>query len=389
MIAVIADDFTGAAEIGGLGLLYGFRTAILTHVEEIQNIDLLVIATEMRSLPPEKAAHVSEKLTNELLALKPEFIYKKIDSVLRGNIGAEIKAQMKASNKTKALVIPANPILRRTIRDGIYYIDEKPLMASKFADDLVYKANSSNVLELIGKTEGLPIVSISLTDYLPAEGLFIGDTLNMFDLNKWTKIINGEILPSGGAGFFDAILRKRSDIKESYDDTPIDDDKEALYICGSNFPLSKQSVIEAKRNGHIVSSMPNKIYNDRSYDSILIDQWSEEIIDAYQTTNRIIVFVPQKPGLNTIRGKQIKEVLGILVKKVLDKKNIDELLIEGGSTAHIIVNVLNINTFYPIQSLAPGVTRMRIDNNKNLCLTMKPGSYEWPKSIWNFDIKNK
>ena len=47
MIAVIADDFTGAAEIGGLGLLYGYKTAIVTEVKALENIDLLIIATEI------------------------------------------------------------------------------------------------------------------------------------------------------------------------------------------------------------------------------------------------------------------------------------------------------------------------------------------------------
>lgn len=385
MIAVIADDFTGAAEIGGLGLLYGYNTSIVTKVEHIQNVDLLVIATEMRSLEPKEAAQESERITRELMRLNPEFIYKKIDSVLRGNIVAEIKAQMRVSNKTKALVIPANPNLKRTIRNGIYYIDNKPLTESKFADDLVFMAKSSDVLDLIGDKGNLPKVSVSHDDDLPDRGLLIGNTINMSDLNKWAKIIDDQILPSGAAGFFGAILEKRGEKSKSYNDTPYGDNKKALYICGSNFPLSKQAILKARKNGHVVSNMPDAIYNDRSFEPKLIDKWSEEIIKEYQTNNRVIISVLQKPGLNTIRGKQIKIVLGILVKKILEKESISELLIEGGSTAHLIVKELNIDTFYPIQSLAPGVTRMRVGNNKNLCLTMKPGSYTWPKSIWKFN----
>ena len=60
MIAVIADDFTGAAEIGGLGLLYGYKTAIVTKVNALENIDLLIIATEMRAFDSEKAVQESE-----------------------------------------------------------------------------------------------------------------------------------------------------------------------------------------------------------------------------------------------------------------------------------------------------------------------------------------
>jgi uncharacterized protein YgbK (DUF1537 family) len=45
MIAVIADDFTGAAEIGGIGLNHGLRVLIETKVKAVSGIDLLIIAT--------------------------------------------------------------------------------------------------------------------------------------------------------------------------------------------------------------------------------------------------------------------------------------------------------------------------------------------------------
>jgi len=385
MIAVIADDFTGAAEIGGLGLLYGYKTAIVTEVKALENIDLLIIATEMRAFDSEKAVQESEKITKELLKLNPEFIYKKIDSVLRGNIGVEIKAQLKASEKSRALVIPANPILNRIINNGIYYIDGKPLIESKFVNDLVFKAKSSKVLDIIGRIDDLSITSVSHNGKLPEKGLLIGNTLNMNDLKEWAKKIDVETLPCGAAGFFDAILEKRSNIKENYDDTSFDDNKNTLYICGSNFPTSKQAVLDARAKGHVVVSMPDSIYNNRLYNQELIDQWSDEIIQKYKSNKKIIVSVLQQPGINTIRGGQIKNILGLLVKSILNTIAIDELFIEGGSTAYIITQKLEINAFFPIQSLAPGVARMRVENKKGLCLTVKPGSYVWPKSIWKFN----
>ena len=385
MIAVIADDFTGAAEIGGLGLLYGYKTAIVTEVKALENIDLLIIATEMRAFDSEKAVQESEKITKELLKLNPEFIYKKIDSVLRGNIGVEIKVQLKASEKSRALVIPANPILNRIINNGICYIDGKPLIESKFINDLVFKAKSSKVLDIIGKIDDLSITSVSHNGKLPEKGLLIGNTLNMNDLKEWAKKIDAETLPCGAAGFFDAILEKRSNIKENYDDTSFDDNKNTLYICGSNFPISKQAVLDARDKGHVVVSMPDSIYNNRLYNQELIDQWSDEIIQKYKSNKKIIVSVLQQPGINTIRGGQIKNILGLLVKSILNTIAIDELFIEGGSTAYIITQKLEINAFFPIQSLAPGVARMRVENKKGLCLTVKPGSYVWPKSIWKFN----
>ena len=44
MIVVIADDLTGAAELGGLALRYGLATEITTTVNATSTAELLIIA---------------------------------------------------------------------------------------------------------------------------------------------------------------------------------------------------------------------------------------------------------------------------------------------------------------------------------------------------------
>ena len=79
MIAVISDDFTGAAEIGGIGIRNGFSVTIDTSVNSNYNCEVLVIATNTRSLSRIEAQKQIRQITKELLALKPDFIYKKTD----------------------------------------------------------------------------------------------------------------------------------------------------------------------------------------------------------------------------------------------------------------------------------------------------------------------
>lgn len=389
MIAVIADDFTGAAEIGGIGLAYGYKVTIITKAIRPVDTDILVIATDLRSFKPEQAAIESERLTRELLALNPEMIYKKIDSVLRGNVGIELEAQMKISRKSKALIIPANPILKRTIKDGVYFVDGKPLMESIFAQDRSFKAKSSNVVEIFKKQGVNQVVNISIKDKFPNNGLLIGNTENSTDLNDWAQRVNGDLVPSGASGFFGAILAGKSNRLGIYDDEPFDEKSNAIFICGSNFPLSKTAVLNAKKNGYCVSTMPNQIYYNTNFNLKLIDSWAGEVIQAFETQNQVVISVLQEPNEHSIKPAHIREIIGTLVKKVMDKISINEILIEGGSTGHAIIKKLNFDTFSPIQPLAPGVTRMKIGNTEGLYLTMKPGSYNWPKTIWKFDNKHK
>ena len=105
MIAVIADDFTGAAELGGIGLRYGLSVEISTAVPAATGADLLVIAADTRSTDEMSAVIEMEAVTKALLPLQPALVFKKTDSVLRGHIVAETIAQLKILQLPRALLV--------------------------------------------------------------------------------------------------------------------------------------------------------------------------------------------------------------------------------------------------------------------------------------------
>src|SRR5687768_4753534 len=121
MIVVIADDFTGAAEIAGIGLRYNLDVEMTTVVGHEVNPELLIIATDTRSMKESEAIEEFEFITSEVALLKPDLFFKKIDSVLRGHILAEIKVQMEILDKKRAIIVAGNPSLGRKIIDGNYY----------------------------------------------------------------------------------------------------------------------------------------------------------------------------------------------------------------------------------------------------------------------------
>ena len=71
MIAVIADDLTGAAEIGGLGLRYDLNIEIVCSNDLKSDADLLIISTDTRSMPEKEALVATELLTAKLSEIKP------------------------------------------------------------------------------------------------------------------------------------------------------------------------------------------------------------------------------------------------------------------------------------------------------------------------------
>ena len=164
MIGVIADDFTGAAEIGAVGLRHGLRAEVLLDGHPTQKIDLVCIDTDSRSCLPDEAARRTAVAANLLASCGVDWIYKKVDSVLRGPVTAEIRAINKELGLSRALLIPANPSLGRTIQNGCYFIRGKPLHETEFARDPEYPRTSARVHDLLGATETSPIAVCSAED---------------------------------------------------------------------------------------------------------------------------------------------------------------------------------------------------------------------------------
>lgn len=383
MIAVISDDFTGAAEIGGIGIRNGFSVTIDTSVDANYNCDILVIATNTRSLCKIEAQKQIKEVTEDLLKLHPDLIYKKTDSLLRGKIGEELDVQLAVSGKKKVLLVPANPAMNRTIVDGIYYVNKIPLMESNFFGSEFDKRTTSNVLDMIGGDYKNQSFSISLGQDIPREGFIIGNTPTNEDLTAWANLIDESILPAGGASFFNAILRKIKKEKRAIAKT-LSFGNKALYVCGSNHLPSREVVRKVKEAGGSVLYMPKSIFCKDDYEGIIQD-WADEIILAIEKENKVIIAIDTLE-CDSVGGvpNKIEKIFATVVKKVLEKVILEELLIEGGATAYSIIEHLEYKKFYPEQELAQGVIRMRIEQVKKMHLTLKPGSYQWTESIWEF-----
>src|SRR3954454_19384753 len=122
MIGVIADDLTGAAELGAVGKRLGLKAEIVCNNEPGSTADLVCVDTDSRSCTASEAAKRAAAGAKLLQAAGARWIYKKVDSVLRGNVTAEVEAVMQQLGLNRALVLPADPSLGRIIRDGQYFV---------------------------------------------------------------------------------------------------------------------------------------------------------------------------------------------------------------------------------------------------------------------------
>jgi uncharacterized protein YgbK (DUF1537 family) len=383
MIAVIADDFTGAAEIGAIGLRFGLSAEVQTQFYPDSKADLLVIDTDTRSRTKEQAATEVERVFKQLQKVCPEWIYKKVDSVMRGHILAELTALLSASDKQRALLVPANPSMGRTISNGRYFIDGQPLNETDFATDPEYPAASSDVLKLLGSSQTISTCVLQSDQAAPKHGIVVGEAETKEDLLFWASQLDDQTIPAGAADFFAAILEAKGfHVKPPKEEPEFFENKTALFVCASGSAYSQRSVQRAQSHGIPISKMPPGLFEARQSCDKPLQQWSEDTVTALQEHSKIVVTIDQPIAQNPPLAVKLRHHIAELVESILSRTSIDELLVEGGATASAIVRRLKWTRFFPCAEPAPGVVKMRIEEKMRPYLTIKPGSYPWPQEVW-------
>jgi uncharacterized protein YgbK (DUF1537 family) len=386
MIAVVADDLTGAAEIAGLGLMHGLVVELDIEGIWCSDADLLVIATDTRSKVLEEAIEELQILSQKIALQKPHWIYKKIDSVLRGHIIEETHSLMKFLEMKGAIIVPANPDLGRVIINGNYYIDDKPLHSTSFSDDPEFKISTSSVASLLGRNRATPPFEIRKPEEFANTGsIVVGEASSIKDLEQWAWVACQDWLLVGAAGFFKALLRQRGmSLVNGNNRSRLPENAKTLYLCGSTFHESRDQVTEAYYRTPHVSYMPEDLFWKRQGYENELQVWIKAVVDRLEHYHKAIIAVREPVIPEPDKSNWIKQNFTMLVKEVFKRTRIEELVIEGGSTGSAVLNSMGVTRLVPLHQFQQGVIRMRVENMEGLNLTLKPGSYKWPETVWIF-----
>ncbi len=154
---VIADDLTGACDVGAALLPWPAGIAVhpdgtAAHVAGDETGTLMVRNTQSRTL---SAVEAAGRVRSALAPLGGSFrgiVLKKIDTGLRGQLGAELDAAMDALGAAEAFVLPAIPEVGRTTLRGVQLIDGVPVHRTAFGRDPENPVSDANVTRVIAAT---------------------------------------------------------------------------------------------------------------------------------------------------------------------------------------------------------------------------------------------
>lgn len=157
-VCVLADDLTGAADTAQYFSDGALPVRIVlpgTNLDQSESREpVLVYDTESREETLAIAANRMKRAIQQMLTWNPSLtrIYKKVDSTLRGNIGAEIETTLLELGRELAILAPAFPAHGRTVVGGVLLVDGVPVDETAFAQDPRHPMATAAIAELVRQT---------------------------------------------------------------------------------------------------------------------------------------------------------------------------------------------------------------------------------------------
>jgi uncharacterized protein YgbK (DUF1537 family) len=383
MIGVIADDLSGAAEIGGIGLRHGLSAEIVVRGEPTGSADLVCVDTDSRSRTSEEAAQRVADATRLLQRAGAEWIFKKVDSVLRGHVTVEVQAMMSALEVSRALLISANPSRGRIVRNGRYYVEGKPIHETEFARDPEHPRTSAKIRELLEPSMGCPLEVVKPRGRLPASGIVVGEATKADDLDGWAEKRMSRTAFAGAAEFFTALLKAKgySPTENAADDGGFTPNVRELFVCGTTSKSAKNFLRAARARKTPIFSLPSELVWGAEFTDMARDAVARRALAGFEQSSRVILNV----GLPSMRGPEAARMLTThlvqLAQVVMREADVTHIFAEGGATGAALVQRSGWECLNVLRELAPGVARLAVVGNRSIVLTIKPGSYVWPSEI--------
>lgn len=382
LLLIIADDFTGALDTGVQFTAQGVQTKVVVGSEvewTEQEGAVLVVDTETRHLPAGEAYHIVAQLIERAKEAGVRYIYKKTDSALRGNIGAELAAILTASGYKQLPFLPAFPQIDRITSKGVHYIKGVPVAESPFGIDPFGPVKHSVVTEIIAEQCHLAATSfpaLTETGDVPAEeGILVFDAADIKDLYvTGEKLLEQEKLQimAGCAGFA-AVLPKLLGIGSEAPHPLPEFNPRLLVGCGSVNPITLAQLDVAENAGFTRLRLTPHQKLDEGY-------WeSEEGKEALKHIEKMLAEHPRCiVETNDLEGNQltadyaaqlglnqemlrvrIASSLGHLIGELFTSPFLGTLLLTGGDTLLQCMNSIGVNELEPICELEKGIVLAR------------------------------
>jgi 4-hydroxythreonine-4-phosphate dehydrogenase len=359
----VADDLSGAAETAMALSMRGTRSVVLLaprpHPAEVVVVDL-----DTRAQPPATAARA---VAGALAHARPgDRVFKKIDSLLRGNVAAEVGALADAGYGV--VLTPALPVARRTVTAGVPHVDGVPLHET----DAWRAERAAPPRSVASMLAPAPVLSLGL-DEVRGPGLAetfaeVADTGRIVVCDAETDAdldaialaaASPGLALAGSGGLAAAVGRARTAAPPKR--PAVDPAGPVLIVVGTAEPVAAEQV--SLLDGFTVHSLPAA-------------GLAEGPVPIPPISGPSVLRVDPGDHVDPGRGRAVSEGLAATVAALPGPL---ELVLIGGETARRVLDALGVDLIEPLDQIHHGAVRSRLPGGGTV--VTRPGSFGGPDSL--------
>ena len=419
-LLIVADDFTGANDTGVQFSKKHLKCIVITNKDfinkSLKDFDVLVIDTESRCDDKETAYRKTYEIGKIIKAENIKYIYKKMDSTFRGNIGAEISGMMDSLDIRHSILVPALPSNERTTVNGNVYVKGVLLAETEVADDPKTPVRESFIPAIISYQTDKKTGVINYEDVQSGKHnliqkvqqlikngiqIIIIDAKVNADMDLIASVITDikeKILFAGSSGLAE-FLPNYFDIKK--------EKKSNIIIAGSVSEVTRNQISFAMENlpVKLIDIDTERLFTgeqekekNRIFDIIKESSRKGEDIIIRSAPSKAIITksfeIGQKYGLNKFKvSETIASFLGEVARYIILEIKINGIFFTGGDTAIKAAQCLNISGTIIQDEILPFIPYgyFAEERYKNIIIASKAGGFGNEDAIFhvlNF-LKNR
>lgn len=366
IIAILADDLSGAAESAALFLDRDVSLRIdIGDLDDDATDDVRVVDLGTRVMSAEQAA----ARVRESIELLPSHVtvVKKIDSMLRGHIAAEVEALLETGPVVFAAGLPA---LGRTVENGVPFIDGVPLhLSGRWA--MEQNDAPASITELFGR---VPTITVA-TDDGPEELLAAVDSgaVAVFDVRSdadldaivsvaahvpGVRLVGTSALAAAVARTLDSGYRGITPLAQ----------ESVLVVVGTAESVAAQQVSELVGAG-------------AAHVAVHVDQLSDThtcVTEVRRALSDGTVVLSLAGPVDASRSADISGALAGVVAEAVRGVAVS-LVLTGGETARNVLDVLGVTALRPVAEIHHGAVVSLTP--AGAYVATRPGSFGGPDSL--------
>ncbi|UCH49726.1 MAG: four-carbon acid sugar kinase family protein [Betaproteobacteria bacterium] len=360
-VLIVADDLTGALDSAGAFASQGIPTKVVAQTlasdpQAVRDAQVVAVNTASRHLPPDDAAAQVQWAARHFAGQPFDYIYKKVDSTLRGNVVSETVALMDSCGRGVALVAPAFPAQGRTVINGIVHVEGLPLSLTGFATDALSPPPLEPLGEVFGSVIGRDHVKAWRHGEVvtwPDVGVVIADADSEDHMSELFDKVAGQahqILLVGSAGLGEILASRlhaarnqaARDQAAKSSATPLTaTDSPIVYVVGSRAARSREQVEQLRRESDtVVIDAPNGV--------------ASEIVDA-QGARQVVLLAVDDPEADMAEPAEVAQRLARTGLEIAAFVRAGALVVTGGDTAIAILETASCRVLDVCGNLMPGI----------------------------------